>query len=267
MISGNSSPSIARDARLLVDRWNRGGKYRARLIMNFSLENKAADMGLFLQQIQQVPDPSIYEFLLKVHSKRAEAWRCQMLTSLCGSKDQVKHILDRLGQQQDLGLLGPWALTWRYDDMVDPVKVQGSFDQLAKYAFLTSKGAAFMRGAWDSLYENRVAMPPRDQWAMVGGNCFWARSAPLLQNPRLLGGISRWLAIWEFGYDSNCRQKRACLDAYGLERVIPTMIAHEYALSVAEAPNKHVDNIKHNHACRGGDCMSSCGYALPTRSV
>ncbi|CAK0789780.1 unnamed protein product [Prorocentrum cordatum] len=92
MISGSNNSSIAEDARLLVHRWNMGGEYQARLIMNFSLENKGADVGLFLQQIQQVLDPSMYEFLLKVHSKRAEAWRCQMLTSLCGSKDQVKHI-------------------------------------------------------------------------------------------------------------------------------------------------------------------------------
>ncbi|CAK0885870.1 unnamed protein product [Prorocentrum cordatum] len=148
MASGSNNSSIAEDARLLLHRWNRGGEYKARLIMNSFLENKGADVGLFLQQAQQVHDPSKYEFLLKVHSQRQEAWRCQMLTSLCGSKDQVKHILDRLDHQRDLGILGPWTLTWRYDDMVDPVKVQGSFDQLANYSFPENRGGG--------VYETRL---------------------------------------------------------------------------------------------------------------
>lgn len=262
MIAGNST--IEEDARLLLHRWTaRGGEYRARLVVNDTLENKGADMGLFLQQIQQVRDPSPYSVLLKVHSKSSYRWRCQMLTSLCGSKEQVKHILIRFDNWRRMGLLGPWGLTWRYDDMVNQTKVEMSFDHLSSWAFVEGAGERFMRRAWAFMYDNDVPLPPRETWVVTAGTMFWTRAAPLLQNPRLFSAISRWLPAWELGYDTQCRNKTSCLDAYGLERVIPTVITHDYRLSAMEAPNRYVDNPKNNHGCNENDCMSSCAYALP----
>ncbi|CAK0793870.1 unnamed protein product [Prorocentrum cordatum] len=227
LLAGNSS--IEEDAHLLVRRRNVGGEYQARLVINSTLVNKAADVGLFLQQIQQVRDPSQYEILLKVHSKGRHEWRCQMLTSLCGSTEQVKQVFDRFDHQRELGLMGPWSLTWGYDDMANLTKVEQSYDHLSCYAFLNVSRdgkpgpLAHMRDVWDFMFDHGAALPPRDKWLVAAGSAYWARSAPLLQNPRLDRAVSRWLPLWEPGYNSSCRA-RACRDAFGLERVLPTIM-------------------------------------------
>lgn len=251
----NSNSTISDDARLLLQEWDAGARFQTRLVMHDSLPNKGLDIGLFLQQLQQVNDPAQYDVLLKVHSKSSKRLRCQMLTSLCGSSEQVRQILDGFDYQSKLGFVGPWALTWtpntnRYKDAYN--RWEAGWDKWSV--------RAHMRNVWTFIYNDTVEFPYEYHFLIAYGNMFWVRSAPLLQNTRLHDAVPRWLSVWtdsnvtifnSSGRDSDWQ------DVVGLERVLPTLVASEYGLLAAEAPNKHfIDSDR--HACYTWGCMSTC---------
>jgi len=260
MLKPNSS--IEEDARLLLDKWSAGVRFQTRLVINDALENKGSDVGLFFQQMQQVTDPAKYDVLLKVHSKSTVPWRCQMLTSLCGSVEQVRQILDGFDHQSNLGLVGPWALTLQWDTPYSDV-----YDQMGNLAFHSTSAAHHMMKVWDFIYTGKD-FPHKDHLLMAAGSMYWVRSASFLQNARLHDAVSRFLGAWQnvTGVDRKCRT-RACRDAFGLERILPTLVVSEYGLMPAEAPNKRLIDHETNHACRDSDCMSTCAYALPAPAV
>merc|ERR1719221_1093697 len=107
-----------------------------------------------------------------------------------------------------------------------------------------------MRDTWDFMFEGRQ-FPESSQYLMVGGSMYFARSAPLLEDSQLQTAASRFMPIWPEGYVSCCRDTW-CLDAYALERILPTLVSIS-GLNGTEAPDrrKHVRGRSDNVA---GEC-------------
>ncbi|CAK0865583.1 unnamed protein product [Prorocentrum cordatum] len=223
---------VESDAANLLQKWNgvAGRSIRARFRVNTSLENKGADIGLFLQQGLQVTY-SRYELLLKLHSKTHKGWRCHMLASLCGSADQVGRIIKLFHERSDLGFLGPWSLTCSWNSNIEIWPCKFAFEPRVEI---------LMKNTWARMFEKTMVFPSRDQYLMAAGSMFWARSAPLLEDVQLRSAAQRLLPSWSLGYQSRCNTI-ACLDAYALERILPTTIKALHGLVGAEAPDNHYD--------------------------
>jgi len=233
----------------------------ARLFVNSSLENKGADVGQFLQQIIAVRSTSKHEFLLKLHSKSDPEWRCQMLKSLCGSPEQVRQILVQLKEQPNLSLIGPWALTWRWDTPTSQTYRSkgwwGFKEKSEQTKYDEGWPEANIKNTWNSMFgQNKRPFPPRSEYLIVAGSMFWSRSAPLLQDDDLHRAASRLLTEWARGYKSNSRGK-ASLEAQAVERIIPMLIC-KYPMYARDAPNKNAslegDSVA--RGCRHEHCQA-----------
>ncbi|CAK0840261.1 unnamed protein product [Prorocentrum cordatum] len=220
------------DAASWVQNWS-----GAQLHMNLSLANKGADTGIFFQQVLALSDPSRYDMLLKLHTKSDARWRCTMLMSLCGSSEQVSKILSRFDSQPDLGIIGPWSLTWTWD-----TPVEETYEKKGGNAFTILDGQKqmedYMKRVWADIFQNR-SFPARDQYLMAAGSMYWARSAPLLENVQFRDAASRWIESWTTKpYKTACSDD-VCLQLYALERIMLTMIQARYGFVGAEAPDKY----------------------------
>mmetsp|Transcript_96788 Transcript_96788/g.273711 ORF Transcript_96788/g.273711 Transcript_96788/m.273711 type:complete len:322 (+) Transcript_96788:1-966(+) len=252
-----TEPDITKDALLvsgqvaeLVQKWNDGGgRAPVKLFVNDTLENKGADIGVFLQQALQVQDPSRYGLLLKVHSKSTDVWRCQALTSLCGTAEQVREILLRFDEQPELGFLGPWALTWTWD-----TPVLETYCKLGDFGFRKNGVEKDMKNVWESIFKNK-SFPSREQYAMSAGTMWWSRSAPLLEDAQLRDAASWFVPSLPVGYSTSCSSLQ-CHIPFALERILPTIFTAWYGLVFAEAPNKVIRDKK-NRACKA-DATTKC---------
>jgi len=202
------------------------------------VQNRGADIGEFMQQVQHVHQHSSdfnYDLVVKIHSKSSSgsdetlAWRRRMLKSLCGSPDQVRTILGMFGERPNLGLVGPYKLVWTYDTPKENV-----FGSLGDYGFRIGDTERKMASTWDVIYPGEHSFPPRDRYLISGGSMFWVRPGPLLSD-EFQRAIPKFLSMWDDGYDPNCTTA-ACDHMFALERVIPTIYYGRYQLDYAQAP-------------------------------
>ncbi|CAJ1343918.1 unnamed protein product [Effrenium voratum] len=71
-------------------------------------QNRGADVGLFLQQLQG--RPLNYDFILKIHTKSSNVLREHALSQLCGDTDVVKQVLAHFHAEPRLQMVGPQGL-------------------------------------------------------------------------------------------------------------------------------------------------------------
>ncbi|CAJ1449431.1 unnamed protein product, partial [Effrenium voratum] len=71
-------------------------------------QNRGADVGLFLQQLQG--RPLNYDFMLKIHTKSSNVLREHALSQLCGDTDVVKQVLAHFHAEPRLQMVGPQGL-------------------------------------------------------------------------------------------------------------------------------------------------------------
>lgn len=210
------------------------------------VQNTGADIGEFLQQVQQhSASASKSDVLFKLHSKsdRDKGWRDLMLQSLCGSSRQVARIL-ALFENEGVGVVGPKGLTLTSDklpfDRNDmPPKNALEWQSKDFDTFFGVMGSPLKlipeyEETWNRIYAGKKR-PPK-VWAICAGSWFWSRSRPLLSDEHLLAAIPEFLQAWGTGYSGHYEDCWTfnCRSLYAFERLLPT-IARQ-SLSVVEAP-------------------------------
>jgi len=195
------------------------------------VQNRGADIGEFMQQVQYVHQHSSnfsYDLVLKIHSKSSRGnWRRRMLSTLCGGPGQT--ILGMFGERPRLGLVGPYKLVWTYDTPNEDV-----FGSLGDYGFRVGDTERKMANTWEIIYPGEHSFPPRDRYLISGGSMFWVRPGPLLSD-EFQSAIPKFLSVWDEGYNRSCTTA-ACDHMFALERVIPTIYYGRYRLDYAQAP-------------------------------
>jgi hypothetical protein len=212
------------------------------------VQNIGADIGEFLQQVQQHSESaSKSDVLFKVHTKsdRDKGWRDLLIQNLCGSVRQVAHIL-ALFENEGLGVVGPKGLTLTSDRLpfdrnnMAPKNVLGwhseQYDSFFGVLGSPLKLIPEYEETWNRIYAGEKR-PPK-VWAICAGSWFWSRSRPLLSDEHLLAAIPKFLQAWGTGYSGHYEDCRTfnCTSLYAFERLLPT-IARQ-SLSVVEAPGQ-----------------------------
>ena len=188
---------------------------RFRLISQ--VENRGADIGVFLQQLLLARELFLGSHLiLKAHTKKMKKWRDLMMDSLCGSPETVRNIVNKFLEDDDIGIMGPTNLTWRESGPNDHVAMKlqkPAFDKLA---------VGQMEFAWRVLTNSETPLPPKRNWTIIAGSFFWTRPDLYVWEHEILPFIPRLLATMGV-YKHGCMTVN-CQVALGLERIIPTMI-------------------------------------------
>jgi len=209
------------------------------------VQNVGADIGEFLQQVQQhSASASKSDVLFKLHTKSdrsAKGWRDLMLQSLCGNSRQVARILD-LFEDQGLGVVGPKGLTMTSDKMpsdrkdMTPKALGINFDSFFGVMGTPMSAVPDYQEAWKRIYAGEK-QPPK-VWTLCAGSWFWSRSRPLLSDEHLLAAIPKFLHGWGTGYSGRYEDCKTfeCKSLWAFERLLPT-IARQ-SLSVVEAPGQ-----------------------------
>eukprot|EP00930_Biecheleria_cincta_P093312 TRINITY_DN8358_c0_g3_i1.p1 TRINITY_DN8358_c0_g3~~TRINITY_DN8358_c0_g3_i1.p1 ORF type:complete len:296 (-),score=38.36 TRINITY_DN8358_c0_g3_i1:146-1033(-) len=185
------------------------------------VENRGADIGQFLQQLQnltEVPPTTPYDMVLKIHTKSDPKLRHWSLDSLCGSPSTVRHVMTRFARDTSLAMVGGkyMVLNWPF---FDHHWVSGG-------AWHNTEIAA-MRKAWPKISEG--PMPSVFNFTIVANSFYWVRGDQLLRGD-LLHAIPALLASMPLGYKTGSSAQTS----HALERLIPTMIRSR-GLKVEEA--------------------------------
>jgi len=166
------------------------------------VQNRGADQGQFLQQLQGV-DPGTYDLVLKVHSKSNLCWRYLALDTLCGTQHQVEQVANEFIRDDKMALVGPDLLT-----------VSANFKRLTQ---IFSEGEqAAMHQVWQYLAP-KEPFPPQSAWTIVAGSMFWAKGGFIDGTPLRAAG-PQLLESMAPGYATGS----CCQTAHGLERMLPT---------------------------------------------
>lgn len=171
------------------------------------VENKGADIGQFLQQLQKIKNEP-YDLMLKIHTKSDSKLRHWSLDSLCGDPGAVKKVMSRFASDKSLAMAGGkyMVMNWpRYD-----------YHWVSAGAWHPTEIAA-MRKAWPMI--SKTPMPPYSQFTIVANSFFWVRGDQLLEGD-LPKAIPALLASMPYGYKTGSSAQTS----HALERLIPTMV-------------------------------------------
>eukprot|EP00930_Biecheleria_cincta_P093310 TRINITY_DN8358_c0_g1_i1.p1 TRINITY_DN8358_c0_g1~~TRINITY_DN8358_c0_g1_i1.p1 ORF type:complete len:282 (-),score=44.44 TRINITY_DN8358_c0_g1_i1:39-884(-) len=175
------------------------------------VENRGADIGQFLQQLQKIPKAPTtkpYDFVLKIHTKSDFKLRHWSLDSLCGSPGAVKKVMARFASDESLAMTGGKYMVLHWP-RIDYHWVSGG-------AWHPTEIAA-MQKAWPMLSD--MQMPPVRKWTIVANSFYWVRGDQILEG-ELPKAIPALLASMPYGYKTGSSAQTS----HALERLIPTMI-------------------------------------------
>jgi len=170
-------------------------------------ENRGADQGQFLQQLQAIPpeDKPTYDFLLKMHTKSDPLWRYTAMDALCATAGQVDTVMDTFAGNPNFAMLGPWGLTFGNPQT-----------QTQRNAFVDSEIQAMQR-EWLAIGETQP-FPPMEQLVIVAGSMFWVSGPALFSDELLMDHTALIISRMEMGYTKGS----CCQTAHAMERLIPT---------------------------------------------
>lgn len=193
-------------------------------------ENRGADIGVFLQQLLLARELSLgTDLILKLHSKGHGPWRKLMVSDLCGSVQIVQSIVDQFVGDPTLGMVGPLNFTWTKQGPTGHV----AFGR-APFGF-EPNAVRNMRIAWS--FMSSRDLPPKSAWTIVAGSFYWVRAGLMEWEEEVLPRISALLGIMGAYKTNCCRTDVGCCVAYGLERIMPTLVATRGR--VAAGPGNH----------------------------
>jgi len=172
-------------------------------------QNKGADMGQFLQQMQSASGRE-YDAVLKIHTKSDTRIRETILHNLCGTTYIAQSILASFKANPGLGLVGVdgWV-GWKGEPQGSP-----SFGGL-----WTAAEQDNMKRTWSLIAPGRP-LPPKDTWAAAVASFWWSSGRSVTNNPLLLAAAPRLLAHMNWGYVTGSQG----LPEHALERLIGTMV-------------------------------------------
>mmetsp|Transcript_38696 Transcript_38696/g.123005 ORF Transcript_38696/g.123005 Transcript_38696/m.123005 type:complete len:329 (-) Transcript_38696:238-1224(-) len=172
-------------------------------------ENRGADQGQFLQQLQAIPpeDKPTYDFLLKMHTKSDPLWRYTAMDALCATAGQVDTVMDTFAGNPNFAMLGPWGLTFGNPQT-----------QTQRNAFVDSEIQAMQR-EWLAIGETQP-FPPMEQLVIVAGSMFWVSGPALFSDELLMDHTALIISRMEMGYTKGS----CCQTAHAMERLIPTRL-------------------------------------------
>ncbi|CAJ1449430.1 unnamed protein product, partial [Effrenium voratum] len=178
-------------------------------------QNRGADVGLFLQQLQG--RPLNYDFMLKIHTKSSNVLREHALSQLCGDTDVVKQVLAHFHAEPRLQMVGPQGLV--LENASDFSTIERLWhDRNVKFALWPWEERAAEVRAWPLLSGKHF--PHRNSWTIMATNFYWMRSTSLACCGRLLRVIPELVATMPFGYVTGSSAQMC----HVLERLIPTMV-------------------------------------------
>lgn len=171
------------------------------------VENKGADIGQFLQQLQKIPNAP-YDFLLKIHTKSDSKLRHWSLNSLCGNPGAVRKVMSRFASDKKLAMAGGKYMVFSWPHYNRHWMSGGAWHP-------TEIGA--MRRTWPMI--SKRPLPSMSTCTIVANSFFWVRGDQLLEGD-LPKAIPALLASMPYGYETGS----AAQTSHALERLIPTMI-------------------------------------------
>jgi len=187
-----------------------------------TVKNVGEDVGQFLTQVARAEEEGQrYTYILKMHTKTNNEWRNLGLQSMCGTKDQVRAIMNNLLDRPELDLVVPLGTTFGIGTNtsdIAPVIREKYFTGIATVdeATFSEANVKSMKRLFEML---SPSVPYRhDSLKVVAGTMFWARYAAL--RPRELAkSYSTIMADLKPGYAEDGTM------AHAFERFIPTVIS------------------------------------------
>jgi len=170
-------------------------------------QNKGADIGQFLQQMQSAAGKE-YDAILKIHTKGQDYILKPILRLLCGNSDSAQRIIASFAANPMLGLAdADGYLAWK-----------GPGSPFSQWAWQHKEQENDFR-TWPLISPGKP-MPPEDAWTAAVYSFWWSRGSSVTNNPVLLKAVPRILAHMKFGYTTGSRY----LTEHALERLIGTLV-------------------------------------------
>jgi len=211
-----STPTAADDQLQFIEEGVKRATPGLGLLEVQKTQNKGADMGQLLQQMQSASEHD-YDAILKIHTKGNNKIRQSILNLLCGSVDTAQKIIASFAANPALGLAGVngW-MSWRGEP-------SGSNDAQGKiWAPWEQKN---MKRTW-SIISPDTPMPPEEAWTCTIGSFWWSRGSSVTSNPLLLAAADELLAHMQLGYSPHT----SCLPEHAMERLVGTMVRADGAV-------------------------------------
>lgn len=196
-------------------------------------ENRGADWGLFLRQIQSMPANHTPDFFLKMHSKGDHAVRRTGIDSLCATSWQVDVVMSRFAAAPALGMLGPSDLTANRQN-------PSLFDLI-----FVPKEVERMQEEWAAMAEPRP-FPDLEGLTVIMASMFWMRGSALFGDEVFMKAVPGLVDRMAPGYQTGS----CCQTAHALERLVAVRaqmrgfeVAPQDGLRVLRRPSDDIKRV------------------------
>lgn len=105
---------------------------------------RGCDTGPFLLQLEQIyKSKKQYDYIFKIHTKKREDWRCELLDPIAGSPENVLNVCDNFRKNQQIGIIGG-VQKWihRRDSLNEPL----ISDMCKNLGIIINSNSLFMAG-------------------------------------------------------------------------------------------------------------------------
>ena len=194
-----------------------------------TVKNRGADVGQFLQQIQETTVQN-FDAILKIHTKSDRQHRQWMLTHLCGTPAVATKTVD-LFKNSKVGLIGPHEMVflgqatynWRYCTFTPWCKEDRTFTQMISvvdnWILTPPQEWPAMEWGWRTMFGANLPSPKF--WVLIPGTFFWI-SGTHLGRPGFLKALPKLLNNMTENYVTGS----CCKAEHAMERLIPTMVRY-----------------------------------------
>jgi len=214
-----STPSAADDQVQLIKESVKRATPALGLLEVQKTQNKGADIGQLLQQMQSASERD-YHAILKIHTKSDNEIREYILNLLCGTVDTAQKIIASFAANPSLGLAGAYGwVAWGH---------MPPGDDYLEWLVWPEKEKENMRRTW-SIISPDAPMPPEEAWTCAVNSFWWSRGSSVTRNPVLLAAADRLLSHMQLGYRTGSNGQ----PEHAMERLVGTMVRAEGAV-VAE---------------------------------